>query len=256
MIIERREFLRLATTAIATAPLLSLPSVTTANRYSYKFLAFDAFPIFDPRPVFVLAEELFPGRGAELGNIWRTRQFEYQWLRSLTGRYVDFRQATDDALVYAAKQLRLDLTANMRERLTLAFGRLDAWPEVRSALGTLKEMGLRMAFLSNMTKEMLDSNITHAGLGGMFERVLSTDQNKVYKPDPRAYRIALDDFGLKREEILFVAFAGWDAAGARIFGYPTFWVNRLGLPGEELGATPDATGNDLDDLVRFVKTRV
>ena len=83
---------------------------------------------------------------------------------------------------------------------------------------------------------------------------LSTDQIRAYKPDPRAYQMAIDALQLQREDILFAAFAGWDAAGAKWFGYPTFWVNRLNLPGEELGVTPDAMGRDLTDLVRFVKT--
>jgi 2-haloacid dehalogenase len=104
-----------------------------------------------------------------------------------------------------------------------------------------------------MTAKILEAGIKNAGLEGIFEHVLSTDQVRAYKPDPRAYHMAMDAFQLKREEILFAAFAGWDAAGAKRFGYPTFWVNRLNLPGEELGVTPDAIGRDLTDLVSFVK---
>src|SRR5881628_2356253 len=101
---------------------------------------------------------------------------------------------------------------------------------------------------------MLNQCIKSAGLDGLFEQVLSTDQARTYKPDPRAYQLALDAFKLRREEILFVAFAGWDAAGARWFGYPTFWVNRLELPGEELGAVVTGEGKDLAALLRFLKT--
>ena len=86
----------------------------------------------------------------------------------------------------------------------------------------------------------------------MFKHVLSTDRVQTYKPDPHAYQMALDAFQLKREEILFVANAGWDAAGAKWFGYPTFWVNRLHLPAGQLDVTPDAMGVDLDDLVKFL----
>ena len=103
-----------------------------------------------------------------------------------------------------------------------------------------------------MTRAMLEAGIKGAGLTGLFEHVLSTDRIRAYKPEPRAYRMAVDAFGLPREEILFVAFAGWDAAGARWFGYPTFWINRLDLPGEELSVAPDGAGRDLGDLVRFV----
>jgi 2-haloacid dehalogenase len=109
-----------------------------------------------------------------------------------------------------------------------------------------------LAFLSNMTVKMLEAGIENSSLQGIFEHVLSTDQLRTYKPDPRAYQLAMDAFRLAREEILFVAFAGWDAAGAKWFGYPTFWVNRLASPEEELGVTPDATGHDLTSLVSFV----
>ena len=106
----------------------------------------------------------------------------------------------------------------------------------------------------NFEKLNSEAGIKNAGLDGVFAHVLSTDQIRAYKPEPRAYQMALDALQLQREEILFVAFAGWDAAGAKWFGYPTFWVNRLHLPGEALGVTPDAMGRDLTDVVRFVTT--
>jgi 2-haloacid dehalogenase len=86
----------------------------------------------------------------------------------------------------------------------------------------------------------------------VFDHVLSTDAARTYKPDPRAYELGTAALELSREQILFAAFAGWDAAGARSFGYPTFWVNRLGLPPEELGVLPDMTGPDLNALLAFV----
>jgi 2-haloacid dehalogenase len=130
---------------------------------------------------------------------------------------------------------------------------LTTWPAVSAALSALQEAGIRLVFLSNMTAKMLEAGIKNAGLDGVFEHVLSTDQIRAYKPDPRVYQMAADAFQLTREDILFAAFAGWDAAGAKWFGYRTFWVNRLNLPGEELGVTPDAIGRDLTDVVRFVK---
>jgi len=201
----------------------------------------------------VLAEQLFPGRGAELSDAWRTRQFEYQWLRALTGRYADFWQATEDALVFSCEMLKLDLPQNKRERLMDAYLGLKAWPDVMPALESLKSDGIRLAFLSNATSKILNAGIKNSGLDGVFEHVLSTDEIKTYKPDPRAYQMAIDAFNLKREEILFVPFAGWDAAGAKSFGYTTFWVNRLNLPVEKLGVVPDAIGRNLTDLVSFVK---
>ena len=255
MPLNRREFLNLAATSIATGVLISHPLASAATTPKFKAIAFDAFPIFDPRPVFALAEQLFPGKGTELSNAWRTRQFEYQWLRALSGRYADFWQATEDALVFAGEMLKLDLTPDKRKQLMEAYLALKTWPDVPQALDSLKDAGMRLAFLSNATTQILDAGIKNSKLEGVFEHVLSTDKIKTYKPDPRAYRMAIDAFGLKKEEILFVAFAGWDAAGAKSFGYTTFWVNRLNLPAERLGVTPDAVGQNLSDLVSFVKAQ-
>lgn len=262
---NRREFLRrtagtvaasrIAAGSMAAEAWLSSTVATAGPPSPLRAVVFDAFPIFDPRPVYALAEKLFPGQGAALSDAWRTRQFEYQWLRSLTGRYADFWQATEDGLVYAARLLRLNLTSEARAQLMDSYLRLDAWPDVPPALQSLREAGLRLAFLSNMTPRMLQAGIRNAGLTDVFDFALSTDTIRAYKPEPRAYQMALDAFHCRREEILYAAFAGWDAAGARAFGYPTFWVNRLGLPQEELGITADATGRDLTDLVTFVAGR-
>lgn len=253
MPLDRREFLGLTAAGVAAGILSSGPPAGAAAGATIKAVAFDAFPIFDPRPIFALAESLFPDRGAELGRAWRTRQFEYQWLRALSGRYADFRRTTEDALEFSAEMLALELTPDKRARLMDAYLGLKTWPDVPQALRSLKEAGVRLAFLSNATPKILDSGIRGSGLEGLFEHVLSTDAIRTFKPDPRAYRMAIDAFGLKREEILFAAFAGWDAAGAKAFGYPTFWVNRQDLPAERLGAVPDATGRSLVDLLEFVK---
>jgi 2-haloacid dehalogenase len=169
-------------------------------------------------------------------------------------KYADFWEVTEDALVFATRMLKLDLPAEKRQRLLGAYLTLKPWPDVPPALGMLLEAGIRLAFLSNFTPRMLDACIRGAGLDGRFEQVLSTDRLKTYKPDPRAYQLGIDALKLRREEILFAAFAGWDAAGAKWFGYPTFWVNRMNLPAEELDVAPDASGQDLTDLVNFVRT--
>jgi 2-haloacid dehalogenase len=253
MPLNRREFFGLTAAGVATGLLAANPLAGAATGAKIKAIAFDAFPIFDPRPIFALAETLFPGRGAELGNAWRTRQFEYQWLRALSGRYADFWRTTEDALEFSTEMLALELTPDKRAKLMDAYLGLKTWPDVPQALRSLKEAGVRLAFLSNATPKILDSGIRGSGLEGLFEHVLSTDTIRTFKPDPRAYQMAIDAFGLKREEILFAAFAGWDAAGAKSFGYPTFWVNRQGLPAERLGVAPDATGRSLVDLLEFVK---
>ena len=250
---DRREFLNLAAVGIGTGLLAPTSGAWADARSRIKGIAFDAFPILDPRPVFVLAEKLFPGKGAELGNAWRTRQFEYQWLRVLTRQYADFWQATEDALVFSCELLKLDLPAKKRDQLMDAYLQLEAWPDAPQVLRSLKNAGMRLAFLSNATPKILDAGIKNSGLDGVFEQVLSTDKIKTYKPDPRAYQMAIEAFNLKREEILFVPFAGWDAAGAKAFGYTTFWVDRLNLPAERLGAVPDAVGRNLVDLQRWLE---
>jgi 2-haloacid dehalogenase len=256
---RRRDFLALAAGGLAAGALgtaaRGLPGPEwargSAPPRALRAIAFDALAIFDARPIGVLAETIFPGKGAELSAAWRTRQFEYQWLRALSGRYADFWQTTQEALIFAARSLDLPLTPAARTRLMQAWLRLEVWPEVPAALRALRDGGLRLAFLSNMTAGMLRTGIENARLEGIFEQVLSTDAVMTYKPDPRAYWLASDALGLPPAQVLFVASAGWDAAGARWFGYPTFWVNRPGLPVEELGVTADATGPGFQELVDF-----
>ncbi len=253
MKLGRRELLRLASGALAaTGSVGSGPPARAGVKV--KAIAFDAFPIFDPRPVFSLTEELYPGRGAELGSEWRTRQFEYAWLRTLEGQYADFWSVTRDALSFATSKLAIVRDEEKLSRLMNAYLDLKPWPDVVPALKRLKESGIRLGLLSNFTDRMLTSCIAASGLDGMFEQVLSTDRVKAFKPDPRAYDMGVKSFALKREDIVFAAFAGWDAAGAKAFGYPTFWVNRLNATSEELGVVPDGKGTTLRELLSFALT--
>ena len=250
---HRRQFVTLAAlgaAAVTLAGAATLPAVP--RRARFKAIAFDGFPILDPRPVFALAEILFPGRGAALADAWKTRQFEYSWLRTAGGQYADFLRVTEDALAFAARATGLDLTAEKRAQLMDAWLHLKAWPEVLPVLRRFHEAGVACVFLTNFSPRMLDAAMTSAGLDGLIAQAISTDAAYTYKPDPRAYRLGVDALGLPKEEILFVAFAGWDAAGAKWFGYPTFWVNRLKQPAEELSVTVDGTGKDLLELENFV----
>jgi 2-haloacid dehalogenase len=128
---------------------------------------------------------------------------------------------------------------------------LKPYPTSVAALKALRDHGLRLAYLSNLTPTLLAGLSRAAGISDLFEHSLSTDRVRAYKPDPRAYQMAEKAFGLWREEILFSAFGGWDAAGARSFGMPTFWVNPTGVPTENLGVVPNATGSALTDLVTY-----
>ena len=250
---SRRRFVNL-TAASAVASFTAAAGIGAAEAAPpVKAIAFDGLVVFDLRLISALTEELFPGRGIEVSNAWRTRQFEYTWLRTLMGSYANFWQVTGAALAFTAKLLDLDLTQEKHDRLMEAFLRLKAWPDVLPTLTAFKNAGVRMAFLSDFSAEMLDVNIRNAGLDGLFEDHLSTDRVRAFKPDPRTYRMGIESFKLKREEIVFAAFAGWDAAGAKRFGYPTFWCNRLKLPIEELGVVPDSVGSSTVELAAFVE---
>ena len=255
MTVNRREFVKLASSSAAAGSLVRFSSgfgTDTHLRAQIKAIALDGFVVFDPTPVLSLAESLFPGAGAALASDWRTRQFEYTWLRVSSRHFADFWQVTQDALAFAANKLKLELTPEKRDRLMNAYLELQTWPDAVPALVALKKSGFRLAFLSNFTSAMLDANLRHSGLAGLFEHALSTDSVKTYKPDPLAYQLGVDAFRLKREEILFAAFGGWDAAGAKLFGFPTYWVNRQRLPMEQLGAIPDGSGETVSELEQFL----
>ena len=215
-------------------------------------LAFDAFPIIDATPVTTRVQAMFGGKADLLLSAWRTRQFEYAWLRTLGGAYADFWQTTRAALVFAAASNGMTLTDAGCDELMQSYRELKAWPDVRPALESLRQAGIRMAFLSNFTAAMLDAAIENSGLQGFFEPHLTTDRVRAFKPDPRAYSMGPKAFRVHREEIVFCAAAGWDAAGAKWFGYPTFWLNRSHQPAEELGVGADAVGAGMEDLVKFV----
>ena len=184
-----------------------------------------------------------------------TRQFEYTWLRTVGGKYEDFWNVTRDALAYAVEALGIELSPRQAGEIMDGYLNVKAWPDAPAALEALKAQGLQLAFLSNFTPRMLRAAIESAELDGIFDEVLSTDALRTFKPDPRAYRLAVEKLHTPRERILFVPFAGWDAAGAKWFGYETFWVNRLGTPPEALGVKPDGIGSNLDDLVAYLGTR-
>jgi 2-haloacid dehalogenase len=179
----------------------------------------------------------------------------YQWLHALGSRYVDFLQATNDSLTFAARQTGVELNGQTRKELMSAYENLQVWPDTHDVLPGLRESGVSLGILSNMTARALEEGLTRAEVRGLFSHVLSTDRVRSYKPAPVAYQLGVDALRLDREEVLFVAFAGWDVAGAVWFGYPTYWLNRIGSMPEELGVSPEGTGADLSDLLDFLRVR-
>ena len=215
-------------------------------------ICFDLFTLFDPRGVERAASAFFGERAGELCETWRARQFQYSWLRGAAGQYRDFRAITRDALDYALAARALSLPEQAREALVDAHSRLDPWPDTRDALSAWKRQGLALAPLANYSPPMIARLLENAGLESFFDAQLSTHAVQSFKPDPRAYALGEAAFGLPRTRIAFAAFGGWDAAGAKWFGYRTFWVNRLGVVPEALQPGPDATGPSLVELARFV----
>jgi 2-haloacid dehalogenase len=201
-------------------------------------VAFDAFTLLDFRQLPATAERLFPGQGARFEELWRTRLFEYSWLRVLGGQYRDFEAVSADAFGFAAAVLKLSPSSAMRREYLDTLVQLPTWPETLAVLAQLRAAGLKLAFLSNFTPAMLGFITRRTGLDRLMDAPLSTDAVRSYKPDPRAYQLAVEEFGLPKERIAFVAHGGWDAAGAGWFGFPTYWINRAGIPREELGVAP------------------
>lgn len=254
MTASRRDFLGAAVAGTFAAALTShrlIGEEEHRTRRGILAVAFDALVIFDLAIVARRAEEEFPGKGVALTNLWKARQFEYTWVRTAGERYRDFWGITEDALNYACASMQLQLSAAKQDTLMEAYHELQPWPDVREALTELKRHKIRMALLTNFTAEMLIRNLQAAELSSFFEKHLTTDQVGAFKPSPRAYQMALDHFGYQREEIAFAAFAPWDVAGAKWFGYPTAWINRSGVPPEELNASPDLVARNLSTPAIF-----
>jgi 2-haloacid dehalogenase len=247
---SRRTFISKACTGcLLAAGSFWIPKTAEPERVDIRAVLFDGFALFDPRPVSILTEEIFPGKGKDITDLWRNRQLEYCWLRQAAQQYKNFTETTQDALVFATNKAGVSLTDADRNKLMDAYQNMDLWPDVLTVLRFLKAKGYSIGILSNMTWPMLNANISRNCLMDYISSVLSTDQVKSYKPSPKSYQLGTDILQLKTSEILFVASSGWDAAGASWYGYPTFWVNRLNAPAEELNVTLSATDNRLDALM-------
>lgn len=226
-----------------------------ATELRYKAVAFDYFVIFDPNSVVAEAEKVFPGKGSDFTKAWRAKQFEYGFLRSITEKHEDFFKVTEAALVYTMENMKLEATEAQKTKLLSAYLSLKPWPDAVEGLKKLRASGLKIITIANFSKAMLKSNADNAGITALFDELLSTEVNNTYKPDAEAYALGVQHLGLKKEEIVFAAFGGWDAYGAKNFGYPTFWVNRFNLPAEKLGIQADGTSNNFQGLLDFVLSK-
>ncbi len=215
---------------------------------------FDAYgTLFDVHSVIALCEQLWPGKGAALSQIWRAKQLEYTWQRSLMRRYEDFTRVTEAALRYACAALELQIDEESRRRLMAAYRTLATFPEVGNALAELKAMKLRLAILSNGSPQMLRPLVENAGLRGVIGTVISVNQTKIYKPAPAVYKLAVERLRVRKGVIGFVSSNCWDACGAKSFGFRTFWINHTCAPVDELGATPDHVIASLAELPALIR---
>jgi 2-haloacid dehalogenase len=220
-----------------------------------KAVLFDAYgTLFDVYSVSLLAEQLFPGRGEALSVLWRDKQIEYTRLVTTSNEgshYRPFWELTGAALRYACKRLNLALNAEREQQLMNQYRHLSAFPENREVLQALKTRGVVTGILSNGDPQMLGVAVRSAGLDGLLDHVISIDAVRKYKTHPEAYRLGTQAVKRAAGQVLFVSCNAWDALGATWFGYRTLWVNRYGLPFEELGTEPTRTGSSLDDVLSF-----
>jgi 2-haloacid dehalogenase len=225
-------------------------------RAPFKAVVFDAYgTLFDVHSVASLAEQLWPGRGDALSQAWRAKQLEYSWLRTMSGRYKPFWDVTRDALRHSAARLGLPLDAAGETRLMNQYASLSAFPENLAALRALKAAGLPIGILTNGNRAMIDVSIRSAGMDGLFDHVLSSEQVESFKTGDRIYALGPAAFGCPARRILFVSSNGWDAIASRWYGYTSFWINRGGLPPEHLDTEPDHTGRLLTDVVAVATAR-
>jgi 2-haloacid dehalogenase len=203
---------------------------------------FDAYgTLFDVHSVSAEAEAIAPRQGGILSQIWRTKQLEYSWLQSImlspAAPRDDFAALTGKALDYALSQLMVTADAAARARLVDSWLGLAPFPDAADALASVAPRPRWI--LSNGTRAMLEPMVAQSSLAAHVDGILSADQAGIYKPSPRVYQIAVERLRVAPENIGFVSSNGWDAAGAKAYGFTTFWINRSGLPVERHAAPPD-----------------
>ena len=199
-------------------------------------VVFDAYgTLYDVQSVRRLATELCGDRGELITQLWRLKQLEYTWLRGLMQAYEDFSVVTRDSLDFALDRAGVPATPAIRDRLMKSYLDLDPYPETLQALKSLTEY--KLAILSNGSPEMLDLLVEASGVRSLLDEVISVDQAKSYKPDPRCYELAPRALGVAKHEVLFVSSNGFDVAGAKRFGFHVAWVERGG------GVTPPSSSD-------------
>ena len=213
-----------------------------------KACVFDAYgTLFDYASAAARCRDVLSDRLDAVSALWREKQLQYTWLRALQGRHADFWQVTGDALDFALETLGF-AAAGLRARLMELYLTLDAFPEVPEVLRRLKAAGLKAAILSNGSPEMLDAAVRGAGIGDLFDAVLSVESVGIYKPHPKVYQLAVDRLGIPAAAISFQSSNAWDAWAASAFGMRVVWCNRYRQRRERLPGKPEHEVNSLAEL--------
>ena len=214
---------------------------------------FDAYgTLFDIHaPLRKLAPEIGP-EAENISKLWRQKQLEYTWLRSLMGVHADFWHVTGDALDYALEHYKVH-ELGLRDEIMALYLKLEAYPDVVEALQAVRSKGKRTAILSNGSPSMLDSAVRHAGVEKLFDAVLSVEDVGIYKPSRRVYRHAMQKLQLHdAPSICFVSANSWDAQAAAQFGFQAVRVNRFGLADDRIPGKPAALIADLGSLAALI----
>jgi 2-haloacid dehalogenase len=191
-----------------------------------KAVVFDAYgTLYDVQSVAAVTEEAFPGYGEIITQIWRIKQLEYSWLRSLMRRYEDFSVLTRESLVYTLRILGLKYDEAVFARLMDKYLHLDLYPDANAALAALK--GRKLAILSNGSSDMLNALVKNSGLDRVLDATISIDSKRVFKPAPETYTLIEEKLGVKPADVLFVSSNPWDACGAKSFGLNVAWIERV-----------------------------
>jgi 2-haloacid dehalogenase len=191
-----------------------------------KAVVFDAYgTLYDIQSVANVTEQAFPGYGDIITQIWRIKQLEYTWFRSLMQRYEDFSVVTRDSLTYTLRVLGLAPDAAAFDRIMDKYLHLDLYPDARSTLTALK--GRKLAILSNGSSDMLNALVNNSGLDRVLDTTISVDQKRIFKPAPDAYTLIESNLGVRPAEVLFVSSNPWDACGAKAFGLNVAWIERV-----------------------------
>lgn len=217
-----------------------------------KACVFDAYgTLFDVHSAVGKHQKQLGDAADQVSLLWRTKQLEYTWLRSLMKHHADFWQVTQDALDFAFDAHQIT-DPDLKNDLMNAYLSLSCYPEVPEALSLLKARGFRLAILSNGTPEMLHAAVKNSGIEDLLEANLSVEDIGIFKPDPGVYQLAVDKLNVHSHEIIFQSSNAWDASGASAFGFNVAWINRFGQSKERLPGKPNYEIKNLMELPELI----